>query len=253
MLKRPTLIACTALAIVALAWTLVPAQSGGKPRVSSGDVNGDGGVDIGDAVYLLDHLFQSGPAPVDLPCPPTGVSGVEEAQTVLRDQAFADLQSFADTVGMTLDPDEITVLSTERGLYVDVLVADLDTFESPGDYVDGQNVSVSYFGFPIQIGTVVLPPGVYVHAIEVDLALYSTGVADFTQGYLIDASGAQWALETSTVHFPGSSPVSALGVRATICDDTTVLEKKTYISCPQLGDLLSMTCSRDLIVAAPTL
>ncbi|MAW76152.1 MAG: hypothetical protein CMJ95_02015 [Planctomycetes bacterium] len=42
----------------------------GEYASSGGDANGDGGVDIGDAIYLLNHLFASGDAPV--PCPPSG-------------------------------------------------------------------------------------------------------------------------------------------------------------------------------------
>ncbi|MCA8959338.1 MAG: hypothetical protein KDC38_02445 [Planctomycetes bacterium] len=34
------------------------------PAECNGDVNGDCGVDVGDVIYLLDHLFQSGPPPV---------------------------------------------------------------------------------------------------------------------------------------------------------------------------------------------
>ncbi|MBN1421220.1 MAG: DUF922 domain-containing protein, partial [Planctomycetes bacterium] len=33
----------------------------------AGDANGDGDIDIGDAIYLLDHLFASGPAPLSAP------------------------------------------------------------------------------------------------------------------------------------------------------------------------------------------
>ncbi len=36
---------------------------------SAGDVNGDGMVNIGDAIYLLNYLNSSGPAPVFAPCP----------------------------------------------------------------------------------------------------------------------------------------------------------------------------------------
>ena len=40
------------------------------PVPEVGDVNGDGGVDIGDAISLLTFLFNNGPAPVPGPgCP----------------------------------------------------------------------------------------------------------------------------------------------------------------------------------------
>jgi hypothetical protein len=39
-------------------------QAGGAPARSNGDVNGDGKLNVTDAVYLLRYLFQSGPPPV---------------------------------------------------------------------------------------------------------------------------------------------------------------------------------------------
>jgi len=43
---------------------------GGGVVSGNGDVNGDGGIDLSDAVYTLAFLFQGGPAP--LPCPGGG-------------------------------------------------------------------------------------------------------------------------------------------------------------------------------------
>ena len=43
---------------------------GGGVVSGNGDVNGDGGRDLSDAIYLLSFLFQGGPAP--LPCPSAG-------------------------------------------------------------------------------------------------------------------------------------------------------------------------------------
>lgn len=40
------------------------AGGGGEPTLSCGNVNGDERVDLSDAVYLLNHLFLGGPAPV---------------------------------------------------------------------------------------------------------------------------------------------------------------------------------------------
>jgi hypothetical protein len=46
---------------------LVPQLTVGQPKgVGNGDTNGDGGIDISDAVYLLRYLFVDGPAPVAL-------------------------------------------------------------------------------------------------------------------------------------------------------------------------------------------
>ena len=43
----------------------------------SGDGNGDGGIDLSDAVYLLDFLFQGGPAPLPA-CPAAPLPGPSE-------------------------------------------------------------------------------------------------------------------------------------------------------------------------------
>jgi hypothetical protein len=47
---------------------------GGVTVSGNGDVNGDNGLDLSDAIYLLTHLFQGGDAP--LPCPGPGVETV---------------------------------------------------------------------------------------------------------------------------------------------------------------------------------
>jgi len=39
----------------------------------SGDVNGDGRLNIADAVYILNNRFYGGPAPVPIVCPPAGL------------------------------------------------------------------------------------------------------------------------------------------------------------------------------------
>jgi hypothetical protein len=61
-----------------LHWPLAGAAGrGGGGPTRNGDVNGDGGIDISDPIYLLAHLFQGGPEPAriecsepPLPCPP---------------------------------------------------------------------------------------------------------------------------------------------------------------------------------------
>ena len=37
------------------------------PSMNEADVNADGATDIADLVYLVDYMFNAGPAP--LPCP----------------------------------------------------------------------------------------------------------------------------------------------------------------------------------------
>src|SRR5262245_61819213 len=56
--------------LVAFLWSPVHAGGAEKP-VGNGDVNGDGTIDVSDAVYLLGGLFLGGPDPkaVDGPLP----------------------------------------------------------------------------------------------------------------------------------------------------------------------------------------
>ena len=54
---------------------------GGVTVFGNGDVNGDGSLDLSDAIYLLSHLFQGGPAP-EL-CPVVGPA--EEIETAIFD------------------------------------------------------------------------------------------------------------------------------------------------------------------------
>ena len=68
-MKR-TIAVCTLLLVGFLAGALtigIPAGAGGQVdpegRGSTGDTNGDGLVDMSDAIYLLSHLFNGGPQP----------------------------------------------------------------------------------------------------------------------------------------------------------------------------------------------
>ena len=55
-------------------------HGGGVVIVSgNGDVNGDNGLDLSDAIYLLGHLFQGGPAPED--CPDVGPQAETDCAT----------------------------------------------------------------------------------------------------------------------------------------------------------------------------
>jgi hypothetical protein len=46
---------------------------GGVSLPLSGDVNGDGKLNIADGIYIINHQFMGGPAPVPIVCPPTGL------------------------------------------------------------------------------------------------------------------------------------------------------------------------------------
>jgi hypothetical protein len=62
-------------------------RGGGNP-IGNGDVNGDGTIDISDAIYLLESLFLGGEAPVPIECPPPVVKGLPATgQTKCYDSA----------------------------------------------------------------------------------------------------------------------------------------------------------------------
>ena len=52
-----------------IAHQLVAIAGGGAVATENGDTNGDGGRDIGDAIYLLQWLFVGGEEPVEIVCP----------------------------------------------------------------------------------------------------------------------------------------------------------------------------------------
>ena len=66
-MKKVVLVALLAF-LASRFWSGYPIATAGVSE--NGDVNGDLGLDLSDAIYLLSHLFQGGPAP--LPCPGAG-------------------------------------------------------------------------------------------------------------------------------------------------------------------------------------
>ena len=84
---RPIL-AVTLSALVLLAWSsLRPAGAGPAPRFAVGDVNGDGGLDISDPIFLLRHIFADGPPPVS-----AGTLELEERLARLEARELTDEQ-----------------------------------------------------------------------------------------------------------------------------------------------------------------
>ena len=87
----------------ALATRGLPARAAvdgaGGPVITNGDVNGDGKIDISDAVYLLGWLFQGGGAPVQIDCGPA-----PPPPTAAKVRLFNDLRcnNQATTATLTL-------------------------------------------------------------------------------------------------------------------------------------------------------
>ena len=66
-----------------IAHQLVAIAGGGPVATENGDTNGDGGRDIGDAIYLLQWLFVGGEEPVEIACPADQGDRVAELEAQL--------------------------------------------------------------------------------------------------------------------------------------------------------------------------
>jgi len=66
-----------------IAHQMVAIAGGGAVTTENGDTNGDGGRDIGDAIYLLQWLFVGGEEPVEIVCPDDQGDRVEELEARL--------------------------------------------------------------------------------------------------------------------------------------------------------------------------
>jgi hypothetical protein len=81
----------------------------------NGDVNGSGGLDIADPVYVLNFLFLGGPAPVPFLCPPAGSCDVDELPSSFERQYYGSLnleQAAKEQHGITA-----VLVSTGEHLY----------------------------------------------------------------------------------------------------------------------------------------
>jgi hypothetical protein len=74
-----------------------------QPPCCNGDANGDGAIELADAVYLLNYLFQGGPAPVAI----ADDGGLTEEMRRILDH-------------FSLDPDDNLVISSEQGVKFDL-------------------------------------------------------------------------------------------------------------------------------------
>ena len=58
------LVCCTVVAVICLTLTGRSIDAGTPPPCVDGDIDGDGSLNVTDAIYLPTHLFNSGPPPV---------------------------------------------------------------------------------------------------------------------------------------------------------------------------------------------
>ena len=96
------------------------AGQGGVTVSGNWDVNGDNGLDLSDATYLLSHLFQGGPAPLD--CPGGG------GDRTLCEAALADCQT--QLLALTGGTPEVCDNGKDDDLDFDIDCADSDCFGS---------------------------------------------------------------------------------------------------------------------------
>jgi hypothetical protein len=96
------------------------AGQGGVTVSGNWDVNGDNGLDLSDATYLLSHLFQGGPAPLD--CPGGG------GDCTLCEAALADCQT--QLLALTGGTPEVCDNGKDDDLDFDIDCADSDCFGS---------------------------------------------------------------------------------------------------------------------------
>lgn len=106
----------------------VPGDGGGRVASQNGDVNGDGGIDIGDPVYLLSWLFQGGPEPVAVAagggCPdPETCPELFDALQGMVDAAVGTFEKNWNFNGCSSIPAHVKrLMSSETGADVAVVV-----------------------------------------------------------------------------------------------------------------------------------
>ena len=122
------------------------AMGGGAATPSgNGDVNGDGALNLTDAVYLLQHLFQGGPAPVPLVPEAAGLpaTGLTKCYDDFGDEIPCDTPGFpgqdgfyqagCPVQGRFVDHGDGTVTDTSTGLMWQKDTADVSRDGTIGD------------------------------------------------------------------------------------------------------------------------
>lgn len=87
------------LGVIAYQFTAL-AGGGGPTADENGDVNGDGGRDLTDAIYMLSWLFRGGPGPVPLACAQEGGVLSPEHEEIFEHLSMVDLP--VDDAGNTV-------------------------------------------------------------------------------------------------------------------------------------------------------
>jgi len=89
------------LGVIAYQFTAL-AGGGGPTADENGDVNGDGGRDLTDAIYMLSWMFRGGPGPVPLACAQEGGALRPEHEEIFEHLSMVDLP--VDDAGNLINP-----------------------------------------------------------------------------------------------------------------------------------------------------
>jgi len=133
--------------LAALSWKELVAHGASGGPAGNGDVNGDGTIDVGDAVYTLTWLFLGGEAPVKIECapmpgrlPPTGQlkcygsgGGTIDCGNALYPGQDAAYRAGCPAGGRFVDNGDGTVTDTCTGLVWQQDTADVDGDGTVGD------------------------------------------------------------------------------------------------------------------------
>jgi len=128
--------------------------SGGAPvATTNGDVNGDGRIDITDAIYLLGYLFQHGDAPVPVACADTSPPiWPPKASQIVNVQSKTPVTLSGTSADMYEVPDGQWLVMTDLYLHTEGnTAASLEVLEETPDGKDTLRIGSMAF-IPIDIG-----------------------------------------------------------------------------------------------------
>jgi len=205
---------------------------GASTFASSGDTNGDGGIDIGDAVWLLNFLFSGGRPPAEIECPTSPADGIDELHASLSEQLLARFRQAAADSRLQIDPRSLSLASADGGPAAEVLVTSLGTLGGSARLAAGTPVAL------------LLRRGhVYVQWIRFDLRAWEAQIPDAFEMRLVPVERNAPPIEfrATAVRVSPNDPRNAIGPHATLAAEPTQYVAKKYVSCPEI-DLLALWC-----------
>ena len=102
-LKKTALLSAAAFLFVGISSThLAVGQELTALPTQNGDVNGDGEIDLSDAIYLLNYKFSGGPKPVEFLCPVPRATESDVIPFYDRTKVVGSSRLLRDADGLTL-------------------------------------------------------------------------------------------------------------------------------------------------------